>query len=100
MAALPGSTPDARPNVAADGPVPEIAATAAGAPASADFECAVCLLLFSAPVRTPCGHVFCSGCLQRALTRKKTCVSAVPRGSDRVFRGEAGVAKGAHALPP
>eukprot|EP00210_Caulerpa_lentillifera_P008558 g8163.t1 len=38
-----------------------------------DFECTLCLKLFHQPVTTPCGHSFCSACLQRSLDHSNKC---------------------------
>ena len=35
--------------------------------------CSICLNVFSHPVRTACGHVFCGACLQSWLAQKAQC---------------------------
>nr|XP_060628111.1 E3 ubiquitin-protein ligase RNF114 [Anolis sagrei ordinatus] len=35
------------------------------------FTCPVCLEVFEGPVRAPCGHVFCTPCIQECLKPKK-----------------------------
>uniref|UniRef100_A0A8B9T4H0 E3 ubiquitin-protein ligase RNF114 n=1 Tax=Anas platyrhynchos TaxID=8839 RepID=A0A8B9T4H0_ANAPL len=37
----------------------------------ARLTCPVCLEVFDSPVRVPCGHVFCTPCLQECLKLKK-----------------------------
>ncbi|XP_013421842.1 LON peptidase N-terminal domain and RING finger protein 3 [Lingula anatina] len=38
-----------------------------------DFECSLCFRLLYEPVTTPCGHVFCRGCLDRCLDHNNSC---------------------------
>ncbi|CAD7703702.1 unnamed protein product, partial [Ostreobium quekettii] len=38
-----------------------------------DLECVLCLKLLCEPVTTPCGHSFCSQCLQRSLDHSNKC---------------------------
>lgn len=38
-----------------------------------DFECKLCLKLLYEPVTTPCGHSFCSCCIQRSLDHSNKC---------------------------
>jgi len=38
-----------------------------------DFECSLCLRLMWEPVTTPCGHVFCRGCLDRVTDHSSKC---------------------------
>mmetsp|Transcript_45277 Transcript_45277/g.73738 ORF Transcript_45277/g.73738 Transcript_45277/m.73738 type:complete len:393 (-) Transcript_45277:211-1389(-) len=38
-----------------------------------DLECSLCYNLLHEPVATKCGHVFCSGCLERSLDHGKLC---------------------------
>ena len=50
-----------------------------------DLECGICLSLLADPVHTPCLHVFCRSCLNRALRPGKrrcpACRAAVPSGA-------------------
>ena len=57
-----------------------------------DLECGICLSLLTDPVHTPCLHVFCRTCVQRALSRVTNrrcpiCRAVVPEGSTRPCRG-------------
>uniref|UniRef100_A0A8D0BCG8 E3 ubiquitin-protein ligase RNF114 n=1 Tax=Salvator merianae TaxID=96440 RepID=A0A8D0BCG8_SALMN len=49
------------------------------------FTCPVCLEVFETPVRAPCGHVFCTPCIQECLKPKKpvcgVCRSTLSYGS-------------------
>ncbi|XP_020635153.1 E3 ubiquitin-protein ligase RNF114 [Pogona vitticeps] len=49
------------------------------------FTCPVCLEVFENPVRAPCGHVFCTPCIQECLKPKKpvcgVCRSTLSHGS-------------------
>lgn len=38
-----------------------------------DFECKLCFKLLYEPVTTPCGHSFCSACIQRSLDHSNKC---------------------------
>ena len=38
-----------------------------------NLSCSICLNVFSHPVRTACGHVFCQACLQSWLPQKAEC---------------------------
>ena len=38
-----------------------------------NLVCSICLNVFSHPVRTACGHVFCQACLQSWLPQKAQC---------------------------
>ena len=38
-----------------------------------NLSCSICLNVFSHPVRTACGHVFCASCLQSWLPQKAQC---------------------------
>ena len=38
-----------------------------------DFDCPLCLHIFSDPVQCKDGHLFCRGCLNRALATKEEC---------------------------
>ncbi|NP_001264163.1 LON peptidase N-terminal domain and RING finger protein 1 [Danio rerio] len=38
-----------------------------------DFECSLCMRLFYQPVTTPCGHTFCTNCLERCLDHNPQC---------------------------
>ena len=38
-----------------------------------NLSCSICLNVFSHPVRTACGHVFCAACLQSWLPQKAQC---------------------------
>jgi len=38
-----------------------------------DFECSLCYILLHKPVTTPCGHSFCSSCLDRSLDHQDKC---------------------------
>ena len=38
-----------------------------------NLSCSICLNVFSHPVRTACGHVFCQACLQSWLPQKAQC---------------------------
>ena len=35
--------------------------------------CAVCCEIFTKPVRIPCGHTYCAGCIESWGKREKTC---------------------------
>ena len=53
-----------------------------------DLECGICLSLLTDPVHTPCLHVFCRTCVQKALSRVTNrrcpiCRAVVPEGSTR-----------------
>ena len=57
-----------------------------------DLECGICLSLLTDPVHTPCLHVFCRTCVQKALSRVTNrrcpiCRAVVPEGSTRPCRG-------------
>ena len=57
-----------------------------------DLECGICLSLLTDPVHTPCLHVFCRACVQKALSRVTNrrcpiCRAVVPEGSTRPCRG-------------
>jgi hypothetical protein len=56
-----------------------------------DLECGICLSLLTDPVHTPCLHVFCRTCVQKALSRVDRrcpiCRALVPEGSTRPCRG-------------
>ena len=43
------------------------------AAADPNLKCSVCHQLFCNPMRTPCGHVFCSGCLLAWLPSSSSC---------------------------
>jgi len=38
-----------------------------------DFECSLCYILLYKPVTTPCGHSYCSSCLDRSLDHQDKC---------------------------
>nr|XP_009858831.1 LON peptidase N-terminal domain and RING finger protein 3 isoform X1 [Ciona intestinalis] len=38
-----------------------------------DLECSLCMRLLCDPVCTPCGHMFCQGCIERCLDHKSQC---------------------------
>ncbi|XP_033120926.1 LON peptidase N-terminal domain and RING finger protein 1-like [Anneissia japonica] len=38
-----------------------------------DYECSLCFRLLHKPVTTPCGHAFCTGCLNRCLDHNPRC---------------------------
>ena len=40
---------------------------------SGDLECPLCLRIYWDPNLTPCGHTFCSNCLERALDHDPKC---------------------------
>lgn len=42
-------------------------------PADPNLICPICLKLLSHPSRTPCGHIFCTSCLQEWLPQKAQC---------------------------
>jgi hypothetical protein len=55
-----------------------------------DLECSICLSFLTSPVHTPCLHVFCRACVQKALSRNKRCPicrALVPEGSTRPCGG-------------
>uniref|UniRef100_A0A3B5MKD9 RING-type domain-containing protein n=1 Tax=Xiphophorus couchianus TaxID=32473 RepID=A0A3B5MKD9_9TELE len=37
------------------------------------FQCSICLDIFTDPVSTPCGHTFCKACLTRHWAGKREC---------------------------
>nr|XP_032830785.1 LON peptidase N-terminal domain and RING finger protein 3-like [Petromyzon marinus] len=38
-----------------------------------DLECSLCMRLLWEPVTTPCGHTFCTACLERSLDHRHQC---------------------------
>ena len=36
-------------------------------PASRDYECPICIMVLRNPVQTPCGHRFCTACINRQI---------------------------------
>jgi hypothetical protein len=47
--------------------------SARDAPSSEPWTCAVCFGALRQPVVTPCGHIFCWGCVAEWLRRSETC---------------------------
>ncbi|PHJ15881.1 zinc c3hc4 type (ring finger) domain-containing protein, partial [Cystoisospora suis] len=40
---------------------------------SKEFECVICMKILLAPVTTPCGHNFCKGCIDEAVSYRPCC---------------------------
>ena len=38
-----------------------------------EFICAICQCLVEYPKMTPCSHVFCTGCIDEWMKRKRSC---------------------------
>ena len=36
-------------------------------PASTDYKCPICIMVLRNPVQTPCGHHFCTACINRQI---------------------------------
>ncbi|XP_035983998.1 E3 ubiquitin-protein ligase TRIM23-like [Fundulus heteroclitus] len=48
-------------------------ATSSNFLSDSQFQCSICLDLFTEPVSTPCGHTFCKDCLTRYRADNKEC---------------------------
>ncbi|KAK4120895.1 hypothetical protein N657DRAFT_648697 [Parathielavia appendiculata] len=49
--------------------------------------CPVCKTPFYSPITTPCGHTFCTGCINRALETQRTCpIDRQPINKNRDYR--------------
>ncbi|KAL0166860.1 hypothetical protein M9458_038704, partial [Cirrhinus mrigala] len=42
-------------------------------PLTSEFQCSICLDVFTDPVSTPCGHNFCKTCLNKHWDNSQTC---------------------------
>ncbi|XP_048034545.1 E3 ubiquitin-protein ligase TRIM39-like isoform X1 [Megalobrama amblycephala] len=48
-------------------------ASSSGPALNEELQCSICLVVFTDPVTTPCGHNFCSTCLSKCWTNTQTC---------------------------
>jgi hypothetical protein len=54
-----------------------------------DFHCALCCRLMFQPTTTPCGHTFCSSCLNQSLDHRPSCpVCRAPLQDVILFQSE------------
>uniref|UniRef100_A0A8C2TNR8 PDZ domain containing ring finger 4 n=2 Tax=Coturnix japonica TaxID=93934 RepID=A0A8C2TNR8_COTJA len=76
------SPPPVRPPGAAPAPPPKVSRSPGAmgfdparfaAPVAAELQCKLCGRVLEEPLSTPCGHVFCAGCLLPWAARRRRC---------------------------